>query len=204
MSRIVTLIIVFVITLTACNKVEEKETYTVSGTLHNFGDADKILLKEITELGLKTLDTAIVENNTFTFKGTVDTIDIKVLTIEKHNINIPFILSNAELTTTLYKDSTNLKVVGDKENEAFTALNTMINEQRNKIFKLSMQRRLANQEKDSVNIEKYKIAYDDYRKSVIEEEKTFFEGHKQYIAGVLILDRLIKGNVLSLEEEKEY
>lgn len=114
MKKVVLLLLV-VLCVSSC----KKSTYTLNGSVENTGlNGKTILIKERINREWKTIDSTIVENNKFAFKGVSDTAQIAYLVYEypaNNKVRQPFVLENGTLTADIDSSGfTNIK--GTKQN----------------------------------------------------------------------------------------
>jgi len=75
-------------------------TYTINGEIFD-KDKEIIYLKIITNNSLTSLDSSIIQNNSFLYKGTIDYPHKAILQIKNSSISFPFILANEQTTIKL-------------------------------------------------------------------------------------------------------
>ena len=92
------------ITLTACNN---GPAYKIAGTVEGISDGETVYLQELQGRNLINLDSAIVKNGAFTFKGQQDSAVNRYITYatEDARIMTDFFLENGDINVLLAEDS---------------------------------------------------------------------------------------------------
>ncbi|MBN4070786.1 DUF4369 domain-containing protein, partial [Olleya sp. AH-315-F22] len=107
----------------SCNKAETlpPNTYEINGSAKGVYNGIRAYLKNVDDINKEiVIDTAIVMNEVFSFKGKVSNASMRVITINGINGNVPFILEPGKIDVEIYKDSIYFsKVGGSKNNEVF-------------------------------------------------------------------------------------
>ncbi|AXT20467.1 DUF4369 domain-containing protein [Flavobacteriaceae bacterium AU392] len=141
------LIVVFLIisTVLSCKKEESisDNTYEINVSSKGVYNGVRAYLKLVSNnsRAQTVTDTAIVVNETFTFKGNIDNTSMRLLTINGVSSSLPIILESGVTNIEIYKDSIFAsKVNGQKNNTAFSIYkselrkkNTALNELRGKM-----------------------------------------------------------------------
>lgn len=79
----------------------EKNSYTVNGTVESESfNGLTVCLKKIVDKQLTTVDSTVIEDNTFTFKGTIETPAIYFITVA-NALRAEFILESAKIDVTI-------------------------------------------------------------------------------------------------------
>ena len=73
MKKIVLFAAAGLMSLAAC---QEKAGYIIKGTAEGVADGDTVFLQKQTEEGFEALDSVVVKNGTFEFKGTPDSVAV--------------------------------------------------------------------------------------------------------------------------------
>ena len=115
------------ITFTACKKdADDNIGYLINGKALNVKNGKKIYLHKIENFKPVIVDSTVVNNEQFEFKGNVLKPDLRFITTEGQKRPLYFILSNSHLKAAMQKDSFNLwKVTGDDENKVFNEFNAL-------------------------------------------------------------------------------
>ncbi|HJD76125.1 MAG TPA: AhpC/TSA family protein [Bacteroides reticulotermitis] len=103
-----------------------KSGYTITGTVEGAADGDTVFLQEATGRNLVKLDTAIIANGTFTFKGTQDSVVNRYVTCQVNgdNLLLDFFLENGKINIALTKE--NDSATGTPNNDAYQEIRTKI------------------------------------------------------------------------------
>ncbi len=106
-----------------------KAGYTVSGTVEDGVNGDTVFLQEVVGRQLVNLDTAIIKNGKFEFKGVQDSTVYRYLSHEKDGkdaLRLDFFLENGNIAVALTKDSDT--ATGTSSNDAYQLIRTQIDE----------------------------------------------------------------------------
>lgn len=111
----------------ACNG--GNKGYTVTGTIEGATDGDTVFLQTVEGRQLVKLDTAIITNGTFTFKGMQDTAVNRYVTYNpagKEGMMMDFFLENGEINIKL--DGNNDSATGTQNNDIYQAIRVQLND----------------------------------------------------------------------------
>ena len=112
---------------TACNS--GNNGYTVTGTIEGATDGDTIYLQTVEGRQLVKLDSAIIANGTFTFKGTQDTAANRYITYNPagtEGMIMDFFLENGKINIKLNEKSSS--ATGTANNDIYQAIRIQLNE----------------------------------------------------------------------------
>lgn len=111
--------------MAACNG---NKGYTVTGTVEGAADGDTVYLKMAEGRQLVSLDSAVIANGTFTFKGVQDTVTNRYITYaaqDKEPLMIDFFLENGQININLTRD--NDSATGTPNNDIYQTIRTQLN-----------------------------------------------------------------------------
>ncbi len=112
--------------LAACNG---NKGYTVTGTVEGAADGDTVYLKKVEGRQLVSLDSTVIKNGTFTFKGTQDMVVNRYITyaaLGKEPLLIDFFLENGQININLTLN--NDAATGTPNNDIYQAVRTQLND----------------------------------------------------------------------------
>ncbi|WP_294480385.1 redoxin domain-containing protein [uncultured Bacteroides sp.] len=169
-----------------------KAGYVVTGTVEGANDGDTVYLQEATGRNLTKLDTAVIANGTFTFKGTQDSAVSRYVTCNVNGdpLMVDFFLENGKINVALNKDDDS--VTGTANNDAYQEIRAQINEitkKMNAIYKAMADTTLSDKQKEAKQKEAGQL--EDQYNLVIKE------GVKKNInnpVGVLLFKQTFYGN----------
>lgn len=120
--------------LTACNN---GPAYKIAGTVEGISDGETVYLQELQGRNLIKLDSAIIKNGTFTFKGQQDSAVNRYITYatEDARIMTDFFLENGDINVLLAEDS---RATGTPNNDIYQAFKDnfiAMNNEMSEIFK---------------------------------------------------------------------
>lgn len=111
----------------------QDKSYTIKGTIFDVDLSGELIeLVELGEQANTTIQNTRVRSNTFSFSGQADKPSLCVLLVENHKV--PIVLENAEITVSVYRDST--RISGTKVNDNFQAFINQSNAYRKRITEL--------------------------------------------------------------------
>ena len=102
MKRIAYLLVAGSMVLTACNN---EPAYKISGTIENVADGETVYLQEMQGRDMVILDSAIVKNGTFTFKGRQDSTVYRYITYQPQELWADLFLENGNILVKLGEES---------------------------------------------------------------------------------------------------
>ena len=112
--------------MAACNG---NKGYTVTGTVEGAADGDTVYLKKAEGRQLVSLDSTVITNGTFTFKGIQDTVANRYITYAAQNkepLLIDFFLENGQININLTRN--NDSATGTPNNDIYQAIRTQLND----------------------------------------------------------------------------
>lgn len=104
------------------------DSYAITGSALGLVNGLRVYLKSTNEKGfLKDQDTAIIMNETFNFKGEVDSTEAWFLEINSLDGSFPFVIDNNNLSITVNKDDIlQSKIEGNAINNSISDFNTQL------------------------------------------------------------------------------
>ena len=112
--------------MAACS---DNKGYTVTGTVEGAADGDTVYLKKAKGRQLVSLDSTVITNGTFTFKGIQDTVANRYITYAAQNkepLLIDFFLENGQININLTRN--NDSATGTPNNDIYQAIRTQLND----------------------------------------------------------------------------
>lgn len=143
-----------------------KHGYTVTGSVEGAADGDTVFLQENVGRELTKLDTAIIENGTFTFEGTQDSVVNRYITckVKDDNLLMDFFLENGKINVNLSKD--NDSAAGTPNNDAYQKIREQINgitKKMNAIYESMGDSTLTEEQKEAKKEEGNKLEEEYYK-----------------------------------------
>jgi peroxiredoxin len=161
-------LILTVFILASCNN-KKQDVYTINGTITGVTSGKVFLQKRDLDKFVKT-DSAEIKDGKFTFTGKVAIPEMRYLTVDQKETNLPFFIENAEFTITAYADSLDKSIVkGGPTQELFKSYISGSDAYDKKMNDLYVSYMQAKQVGDSLQLAKIDSSY-----NVIEKEKTAF------------------------------
>ncbi len=198
------LLALLVVGLTSCKKESSTTAYTISGTTKNSKDQTKVEIYTLKNRKPLALQDTVIKNNQFFFKGSIDTLNIYYLKVDKVAGARPFILENANLQFEVDTDTIiKTKITGGKENAIFSDYLNFNFFNSNKLKALTSKIKTAKAEKDQ---EKIKVLKKEYKQLV--DEKTAFDealikNNPDRIFSAFLLQNIVNANKINLKKTTE-
>jgi len=187
----------------SCEKKETlaPNTYNINGTAKGVLNGIRAYLKNTDNpRNVVIIDTAIIINEAFSFKGKVNNASLRILTINSINGGVPFILESGKINIEVYKDSIySSKVSGSKNNEVYNLFKT---EQQKRNIAMREIRLQINEARSSSNtaLSSQLIArISEMNKEIISFSHEFIEEHSDSDFALMLLEQMINGTDQELE-----
>ncbi len=185
--------------LFSCNKETNTDTdgYHVSGTIDSIADGSIIFIEtQNNQGGFIHLDTAIVKNGKFEFKGEAKEITLAFLQIGNLERKVPFILENHKIAITAYKDSLQAsKIEGTYNNDEWIRYNHNLKIFQEKTFKFNETYqeafKAAQQANDTITMAKISEEYIALDKEFIDFNKEYVSKNPKSYVALLLVAQLI-------------
>lgn len=111
----------------ACN---ENKGYIVTGTVEGAADGDTVYMAAVEGRRLVNMDSTVIQNGTFTFKGVQDSAVNRYITYKaegKEGLNINFFLENGKINVNV-SAGTNDSATGTVNNDAYQGIRVQLSE----------------------------------------------------------------------------
>lgn len=147
--------------------------YIITGTVEGANDGDSVFLQERVNHKFVQLDTAVITNGTFTFKGAQDSTVSRYIFCKTQAapLQMDFFLENGKINITLTKD--NDSATGTPSNDAYQELRTPMSEMRTRaiaIYKEMSDTTLTDEQRVAKQQESMKLQ-EEYRALIRESVK---------------------------------
>ena len=113
-------------TFAACNS--GNKGYEIKGSVEGATDGDYVYLQQVQGRNMIKLDSAVIENGAFTFKGVQDTAVYRYLTFKSYTdqaMGVDFFLENGNIQVALTQQ--NSSAVGTANNDTYQAIRNQVN-----------------------------------------------------------------------------
>ncbi len=139
------------LTIAACTG-ENKNGYVITGSVEGADDGDTVYLQEANGRELVKIDTAIIRNGTFTFKGQQDSAVNRYLTcqVKDQPLLMDFFLENGKIKVALGKE--NDSATGTPSNDAYQEIREKIDgigKKTNEIFNMLSDTLLTDEQREA-------------------------------------------------------
>ncbi|WP_300703096.1 TlpA disulfide reductase family protein [Bacteroides sp.] len=184
----------------ACNS--GNKGYTITGTVDGSANGDTVFLETVEGRQFVKLDTAVIENGTFTFKGTQDSAVNRYITYKpagKEGIAIDFFLENGNINIKMSQDEKS--ATGTTNNDIFQGIRVQmdgVNKQMMTIYEsmsdttlTDEQRQAKGQEMDALDNKLIEIAKAEIGKNITNPVGILLLKQNYYYLDVADLDPLM-------------
>lgn len=197
------ILVSFIAILVACNSAPEG--FVVNGVITgDLKDSTQVFLKKLdTKRQPVNVDTALVKNGEFTFKGVANDLELRFLFIDKAQGYITFISENGTIEIEAQKDSIGFATVkGTVQNDIYGDFNDEMRALTNKYTSISKDLQNASNSGDTAT----KEALNDELKELIEERKdfetSFIKENPNALISAFLLQNILGSKALPEEDIK--
>lgn len=201
-------IIALAITMISCNQTA-KDEYEISGVADGIENGKKVFIQVMDEKNTPTsIDTAVVTNGKFEFKGNLKEVELAYLKFDLDG-SMPFFLENGKIDIVFDKDSTFKSTAkGTFNNDILAEFNTksvaigkkLAQFQKNNLSQM----RLAQQNQDTVTINKIMKEHDSFQKEMDVYSEEFITKNTNAILSTLLIENFINQKTLELTKIQSY
>ncbi|MBM1107232.1 AhpC/TSA family protein [Aurantibacter crassamenti] len=198
------LVLPFIIGLILIGCNSEPKGYTITGTLRGeVADSTKVIMTKIDAQRQRVdIDTALVQNGKFIFKGVADTIPVmRYLFIGQLPGYTAVILENGEITLEAQKDSLNLaKISGTLQNDSFQDYLDKSSYIQNKGQSVQADMQKAQASNDMATLTSLQDELNELQEEYKSSNLTFIKDNPNSLISALLLDGVLSSRVVSPEE----
>lgn len=189
-----------VIALASCNN----SGYKIDGEVENFSEGAKVILYLDSENGFTKVDSTVIKDKKFSFKGERESVEYSLIQIEEDPNEFPFqiqlILEKGQINVSGDKnDIKKNKVTGTQNNEDLQKFNNEMIKVNGEIEK--MQADLESKAEGEHDYTAIIALQQETQKKVFDVINTFINGNKNSFVSLYLLNTL--SGAISLEELKE-
>lgn len=189
--------------LISCQK--NSNEYLVTGTIQGVPDGKKVTLKSVIENRPVEIAADTLINGKFEFKGSVSEPNIHVILIQGVQGRLPFILENAELDITLYKDSLDLSLIkGGKENHVAQKYVNDVSKFKKRNDSLMINFNKARQNNDTAFIKTFREKRQAINDENYKYNKEFLKNNSSSLFSVFLLENMSASGAMPVNETKEF
>lgn len=172
--------------------------YVITGTVEGAADGDTVYLQEPAGRSLTKLDTAVIANGSFTFKGVQDSAVNRYITCQVNGapLMVDFFLENGTINVSLNKEESTVK--GTASNDAYQEMKSQLNaigKKANAIYEAMSNSTLTDEQKEAKQQEAMKLQ-DEYQNTI----KASIEKNITLPVGVFLFKQTFYNN--SIEENE--
>ena len=191
------------ILLNACQGVE-KNTFKLNGTT-NLPEGKQIFrIQANANNQPTTIDTATVANGQFSFKGSVEQIDVNFLFVEGEQVNTPFIVEQGIIEVNLLQERlAEMNLAGTPSNNDLQTYREETKTFADNLNAIVSEIQAANSLGDNILVQDLQQQYTDMQEDLIDYEKNFIKTNIDSYISALILERFLNQKTLPRNEVKE-
>jgi thiol-disulfide isomerase/thioredoxin len=196
--------IIFLIGLFASCEDDKDRGYSISGTVHNARDGQKVFISELNESNTQTVpvDTTTIKDGTFELDlPEKDTPSITFLTLEGVRGNVVYIADNVPMEFEVYADSMYASnVIGGKDNEVLYGYLAELRETNRKLVSARDAMRDAYNVRDTVTLDSLDMAQQGVVEKDKENKRELVKNNPNSIVALMILQDMINTQAFSASE----
>ncbi|NQY06945.1 MAG: AhpC/TSA family protein [Flavobacteriaceae bacterium] len=178
--------------------------YLLSIKAPNMTDNSKVYLSRISESNkIETIDTIQIVNGVGEFKGTVNQIDIHLISIDGQQAKMPFIIANESIELTIDNNDLSASTIVDKTgstNKGYNEYKIMSNPFDQRAKSLNERAKEAQQNQDAETFNLLRVEFQALQNEQVGVEREFIKTHLNDISGVLLLDKNLRYQSMPLDE----
>ena len=183
---------------------QEMTTYTINGMVAGVANGTEVRLQELVNNRPVVLARSTIENEEFTFTGSVEEDAMHYINIKGVQSSLPFILENAVIDMEITSGNLNNSVIsGTKNNELLQGFGQKLREvgQNNQQLNSAYQeaQRIGNKEE----MQSLAESFEANKKAQMDYEVDFVKTNKDYLMSVFVLERMMHSRNFSTLEIKE-
>ena len=203
MKKFSLILLGLLIVLNACQGVE-KNTFKLNGTT-NLPDGKQIFrIQANANNQPTTIDTATVANGQFSFKGSVEQIDVNFLFVEGEQVNTPFIVEEGIIEVNLLQERlAEMNLAGTPSNNDLQTYREETKTFADNLNAIASEIQAANSLGDNILVQDLQQQYTDMQADLIDYEKGFIKTNVDSYISALILERFLNQKTLPRNEVKE-
>jgi peroxiredoxin len=191
------------ILLNACQGVE-KNTFKLNGTT-NLPEGKQIFrIQANANNQPTTIDTATVANGQFSFKGSVEQIDVNFLFVEGEQVNTPFIVEEGTIEVNLLQERlTEMNLSGTSSNKDLQTYREETKTFADNLNSIASEIQSANSLGDNILVQDLQQQYTNLQADLFDYENNFIKSNVDSYISALILERFLNQKTLPRNEAKE-
>ena len=203
MKKLSLILFGLLILLNACQDVE-KNTFKLNGTT-NLPEGKQIFrIQANANNQPTTIDTATVANGQFSFKGSVEQIDVNFLFVEGEQVNTPFIVEEGIIEVNLLQERlAEMNLAGTPSNNDLQTYREETKTFADNLNAIASEIQAANSLGDNILVQDLQQQYTDMQADLIDYEKGFIKTNVDSYISALILERFLNQKTLPRNEVKE-
>ena len=203
MKKLPFILLGLLIVLNACQGVE-KNTFKLNGTT-NLPEGKQIFrIQANANNQPSTIDTATVTNGQFSFKGSVEQIDVNFLFVEGEQVNTPFIVEEGVIEVNLLQEQlTEMNLGGTPSNNDLQTYREETKAFANELNAIVTEIQAANSLGDNILAKDLQQQYTELQADLINYEKNFIKTNIDSYISALILERFLNQKTMPRNEVKE-
>jgi len=206
MKKILLFALVFLTLLSFKTLVDND--FIISGNTAGIENGKKVLLQKQDEIkGIVTIDSVLIADGKFSFKGTTLEPSIHFIQVEKSEGKVAFILENGKIGIDFYKDSiAKSKIYGTSNNDDFYSFNKSAEKVQSKMmaFQQANTQKMndAQAAKDTIVVNGLMKEFNQFQDEIIGLTVGFPETHPKSFLSILFVDNMFNMPNADIEKIK--
>jgi peroxiredoxin len=190
--------------------------FEIVGEIKGMADGTKVFLEKPdknSQIGFSPIDTAVVKNGKFTFKGEVSEPELHAIIFENKAQAQPqgfsVVLENGKITAIINKDSIGqAKVTGTFNNEELNKFNAMSMKIRKRMMdfqqKNMAEMQAASQKNDTAVVNRLSKEFGKFQNEMVESNYKYIETNPKSFIGLLLIEGMFNEPEPKMDKIKKY
>jgi len=185
-------ILVILVVAVSFSCEQEKTSYTVTGTAVGIADGTEVKLQELLNNRPVLLSSSTIENESFSFEGSIEGKDMHFLTFKGLTGNVPFILENADIEVIVDKDNLSKSILkGSQENELLNSYSKELMRISELNQDLGRQYQTAQQKRQTERVTAIRKSFDSVKSQQSDYELKFVQDNNTSLMSAMVLERMM-------------
>lgn len=188
----------------SCKNETQKETFNIVVSIDEKANNNLATIFRVDNKKKKVLDSAIISQGKFNFKGSVDAPDKYYIIVDNILGNFPLILANENFKIEMQSDSLAAsKITGSKENKYTTIFADDAKPLREAYYKLDDKFKAYKLKNDSIGMTTVKNSYDSLVNEALLFDIKFIKKYPSAALSALSLERITKAKQIDADKFNE-
>ncbi len=198
------ILLICLITLSFSCQDEAKENFTIIGTAEGVVNGTEVKLQELLNNRPVLLTSTTVENEAFSFTGSIKDKEMHFIVIKGIQGNLPIILENADIDVVINTQNLNQSSIkGTEDNELLIAYGEKLRDTNKKNQELNVTYQEAQRATDESKMNAVTKSFESNKQAQIDYELNFVKTHNKSLISILVLERMMYSRTATALEIKE-